>query len=232
MPEHQTAAPWLLPYPDPTGKAKLGATDFKELAERLTTLFKERFLTVTEHGASFAAASGELVKCTGAITVTLPAAAANAIVGVLANNHEVNIGAGASLIYGDFITGSTPITLLGYQHVVLQSDGTNWFIVAGEPKREQTYTEKTYSKVEAEAGVSPSATRPSVVNLLAVGKVSEALVARFNAGASIVGFAQSPAVAGATPGGQVTVYLNPGEKWSAEQVAGTLEHVTAYTKIL
>lgn len=115
-------------------------------------------LRLGEHGSSLTAAPGELAKCTGAITVTLPEPTANAMVGVLANNHEVKVAAGEALIYGDFIEGATPITLVGYQHVVLVSDGTNWFIVAGEPKRTATY-----AAVERKEGESwtPSATRPA-----------------------------------------------------------------------
>lgn len=165
--EKETAAPWLMPYPTSNGEVKLGATNMQEISERATKLFKERLLTLAEHGGSFTAASGELVKATGGITVTLPAAAANATVGVLANNHEVKIGAGAALIYGDFITGITPITLVGYQHVILQSDGTNWFIIAGESKREVTYEAIVGRTAETE--YEPSPTRPAYVALEGTG---------------------------------------------------------------
>jgi hypothetical protein len=161
--ENETAAPWKLPYPSSTGEVKLGAQDFAELAERATAIFKERYLTLAEHGASFTAKSGELVKATAAITATLPAAAVNAIVGVLANGHEVTVGAGAAVIYGDFVTGSTPIKLVGYQHVILVSDGTNWFIVAGEPRNEATYGGSISHASEEE--VEPSASRGAQVTL-------------------------------------------------------------------
>jgi len=122
-----------MPYPSSTGEAKKGAADIQELAERVTAYLKERLTLVSEHGSSFTAASGELIKCTAAITITLPAASVNAVVEVLSNGHEVKVGGGAGLIYGDFIEGITPITFVGYQHARFVSDGTNWFMTAGTP---------------------------------------------------------------------------------------------------
>ena len=162
--ENTTASPWLLPWPSPVGKVKLGSVDFQELAERTTTIFKERLITIAEHGSSFTAASGELVKCTAGITVTLPSPTANATVGVLANNYSSEITAGSAKIYGDFVEGATKVKLVGYQHLLLQSDGTNWFIIAGEPKREATYAVRvTHTKAAMEAGWVPSATRDAFV---------------------------------------------------------------------
>lgn len=164
MAENTTVAPFDMPVPSSTGEPKHGATNIQELAERVTAYLKERLTLVTEHGSSFTAASGELIKSTAAITVTLPAPSANAVVELLSNGHEVKLGAGSALIYGDFITGSTPLTFLGYQHIRVVSDGTNWFITAGEPKREAKWsakasrTEKTLYPV--------SATRPAYVSLM------------------------------------------------------------------
>ena len=122
-------------------------------------------MRIVGHGSNTAALSGELVEATGAITVTSPTAEAGAIFGVLANNHAVTVKPATGKIYGDFIEAASEIKLVGYQHVILQSDGTNWFIVAGEPKREQKYVTKIFTKAEAEAGVEPSATRMAFVIL-------------------------------------------------------------------
>ena len=108
-------------------------TGFADLAEDIDKLLWERLLNLSEKGASGATTSGQLVKCTGAITVTAPAAALNAVFGVHANGHAVTVkGASAAKIYGGAAEGQTEIQLLGYQYVV-KSDGTNWFIIAGQP---------------------------------------------------------------------------------------------------
>jgi hypothetical protein len=167
MAEHETAAPWLLPYPDPTGKAKLGATNFKELAERLTAIFKERFLSIATHAASYTAVSGELgVQEKAGETTTLPAATTkDRIVGVFCKAASCKITtSGGAFIQGDFITiasKTATITLLEGQHVILQSDGTNWFIIAGEPKREQVYGARTARALAT--AFTPSTARPTLV---------------------------------------------------------------------
>jgi hypothetical protein len=166
--ENETAAPWKMPYPSSTGEVKKGATDIQELAERVTSVLKERLTTISEHGTSFTAASGELIKCTAAITVTLPSVAANATVGILANAHEIKVGSGSAKIYGDFVEGVTSITLVGYQHVVLVSDGTNWFILAGEPKREQVYSAQSISlgsEYYGNLATSEAPTRPALLSV-------------------------------------------------------------------
>jgi hypothetical protein len=114
---------------------------------------------LVEGSSTITAADSQLVKATGALTVTSPAAGKGVTFAVLANNQAVKIKAAAGLIYGDFLTGVSECSLVGYQHLQLISDGTNWFIVAGEPKRTETYAaKKGYSRAEMEAGVTPSAT--------------------------------------------------------------------------
>jgi hypothetical protein len=220
--ENTTASPWSMPFPSSTGEVKKGATDIQELAERITTYLKERLLLVSEHGSSFAAASGELVKCTAAITVTLPAVAANAVVGVLANGHEVKVGAGSALIYGDFITGSTPITLLGYQHVLLVSDGTNWFIVAGEPLKADVYTALTSRTIATE--YEPSATRPTYVKVTyTFSASSETNQAVLKVGGVIIAEPEvAPNSAAATA--LVIDFICPaGKSWEVQHASGTTQ---------
>jgi hypothetical protein len=163
MPDHETAAPWLLPYPDPTGKVNLGAGDFKELAERLTAILSEKILLVKTYAAAAPLKSGELaVQTKAGETFTLPpATTANQVIGVfcMAASCKVTTSGGASII-GDFFNNATA-TLTEHQHLRLQSDGTNWLITAGEPKREQT--------VESKASIGElipqtiSASRPALV---------------------------------------------------------------------
>jgi hypothetical protein len=172
MPEHETASPWLLPYPGATGKVSSGATNIKELAERTTTIFKEKVLIVKAYSSGATLKSGELaVQGKTGETFTLPAATtANQIIGVFSGlgiTTKVTTSGGASIV-GDFVNGAT-ITLTSLQHVILVSEGTNWFIIAGEPKRTNAYsaieTFGPYTSGQKLTWTNPSASREAWVNL-------------------------------------------------------------------
>jgi|ERR1035437_104480 hypothetical protein len=171
---NKTAAPWEIPYPEAADEIKVYPTLAKELAERVAKLLGEHVLTYKAHAASYEAKSGELGELTKTgQTVTLPlAATANQIIGIwMGTSGSVKITtSGGVNIFGDFITGQATIELTAYQHVILQSNGAGWLILAGEPKRTETYSAaKTFTKAEAEAGVEPSAARPAFVLLEGVG---------------------------------------------------------------
>ena len=109
-------------------------------------------LTVKSTSGAVSAESGYLYVMTATGTVTLPAVSAGVQVAVFAYSGEVTIKTTSAKIYGDFLT--TPpeeIKLLTYQHVTLQSDGTRWLIIAGEPKREQTYSSTAAEQETASA---------------------------------------------------------------------------------
>lgn len=170
MPEKETTN-FKLPYPTSAGEVKAGATDFEELAVKVDTVLKEHVLIYKNRAASYEAKTGELgfQESTGK-TVTLPSAAtANQIIGVFAGTGvEAKITTtGGAFIFGDFLKAETAtITLTEFQHVILQSGGGEWFIIAGEPKREQEYgIVTTYTKAEAEEAHTPSTTRPTRVLL-------------------------------------------------------------------
>jgi hypothetical protein len=163
-------------------------------------------LRIVEHAASVVASSGERVKATTAITVTTPAAVKDATFGVLANGHAVTVKAASGDIFGDFIEGAAEIKLVGYQHVTLQSDGTNWYIVAGEPKRESSWTgSKSYSKAEVEAGVEPSPTRAAFV-------VFDAAVSTFSIGGG-------PLLGNGSALADVPYLVPAGQKWKGASAA-------------
>ena len=126
----KTAAPWEIPYSEPLDEPKGWPSLQKEQSERITALMKERFLTVSEHVSSFTAASGELVKATGAITVTLPTPTANTTIGVVANGHNVEITAGSNKIKGGNLEASS-VKLTGQEQAILQADGSNYYITSG-----------------------------------------------------------------------------------------------------
>ncbi len=140
-------------------------------AKTIDKFLEEHTLTIKARAASYEAKSGELGGCSKAITVTLPnAAASNQLIGVLNISPELVgvTGSGGAKIYGDFILLEATIKLAQYQHVILQSDGGNWAIIAGEPKREQAYS------ISAERALAtpftPSASRPTQVILWVKGE--------------------------------------------------------------
>jgi hypothetical protein len=60
------------------------------------------------------------------------------------------------------VGSAATLTLLADQHVKLRSEGANWVIVAGEPKRTAKYT--ALAALAEATPLEPSATRPSTVN--------------------------------------------------------------------
>lgn len=98
-------------------------------------------------------------------TVTLPGASLNKIVGVICGEGEITVKKSVfgDLIYGDFINGAATIKLTLNGHVVLQSDGTNWYIIAGSPINENAYGALISRVVGTE--YEPSPTRPTFVSL-------------------------------------------------------------------
>jgi hypothetical protein len=169
-------ATYAIKYPIAGDEVRVAPTEvFQPGAEKIDTVLKEKILIFKPRAASYEAKSGELGEQSSAgATTTLPlAATANQIIGVFCTATSCKITtSGGAFIVGDFITIASKtaiITLTEGQHVVLQSGGTNWAIIAGEPKREQKYVTKTFTKAEGEAGVTPSATRPAVVSVTAGG---------------------------------------------------------------
>jgi hypothetical protein len=150
-----------------SGNIKEHGIEESRLSEALIALIGAKVLGLTvtpKTSESVTAASGEVIEMlgTGGHTVTLPAPTINRIVGVISPLIESKVKTPSGAIFGDFISSATTIALAAGQHVLLIADGANWFILAGEPKREQTYgTPKLFSKAECEAGVVPSTTRPA-----------------------------------------------------------------------
>ncbi len=158
------------------GKELDGATNIKaasieeaNLTAALVTLINTKsafaLTNVKKNEATFTIASGEfvLMEKEGS-EVKLPTATANRIVGIYCVGAAKSITVKAPVvktITGDFIEEQTTITLTSIQHVILQADGTNWRIIAGEPKREQTYGVETIREHEVE--YEASAIRPTLV---------------------------------------------------------------------
>lgn len=144
---------------------KAGGVNEDRLSTAVQSLLNQKVsgLTCVVHNTSATLVSGELALMEGSsLTATLPAAStANRTVGVFAGQlASINV-AGAEGIYGDFISGSATIFLAQYQHVVLQSNGSNWIIISGEPMRSQKYSVRT--ERASGASIVPSASRPTKV---------------------------------------------------------------------
>jgi hypothetical protein len=194
---------------DTEGRLKLrkatSNTSIKEFGPAMLALgddIESHLLGFVSHAASVTATVGELLKMTATATVTLPAVAENALVGVFCSGGETTIKTASGNILGDFITGAASIKLLLNQHVILQSDGTNWYIIAGEPKREASYVPfKEPGLAAAEAGIEVSPTREADV---IVGGNTGAIFAN--------GVEIRTAAEGNSP---LSFVLGPGQKWKA-----------------
>jgi hypothetical protein len=182
-------------------------------------------LTLVQHKGNIEVKGGELAEMIEeSATVTLPAPVLNRTVGVFGGGVAVTLTSveKGGKIYGDFLsaTGVTSIKLAPFQHVILQSEGTNWLIISGEPKREETYGAFTARVIGTE--YTPSTTRPTLVN--AYGGVTKGKE-----------FIFKPTVGGVSLGGvnmnletgelgivflPLTFMCGAGQKWKAE-VTGT-----------
>jgi hypothetical protein len=127
-------------------------------------------LTFRSSASSTTVLAGETVEITATgQTATVPnavQAGAGALVGLIAGASatEVKVKSSGGTFNGDFTSAASEIKLATLQHVLLQSDATNWFIVAGEPKREAAYTaraEVTFNSKHA----PPLPTRAAMVSI-------------------------------------------------------------------
>lgn len=154
---------------------------------------------------SASVANGELLEMTGTTTTaTLPTATKGRVCGVYAAAAGIKIKTAAGVIAGDFITGQATIQLELNQHVVLEAEGTNWRIIAGEPKREQTYSAEASATSEIEN--ETSATRPALV----VGRTFGSSTAQGEVFVGGVKITTADNVGGSIP---ITFLVPPGVKW-------------------
>lgn len=157
MAENITAAPWELPFPSSTGEVKLGATNFKELAERLGVILKEKLAIYKAYAGPATLKTGEWADQTkNAEVFTMPAVGtANQYIVTSSSVAEAKLTTAAKFIGGG-LSSSTAILTTGMV-AVWQSDGTNWRLVAGAVKSEQTYGAPVNRAFSTE--YEPSATR-------------------------------------------------------------------------
>jgi hypothetical protein len=159
----------------------------------------------------------------GPYTATLPVPAAEARIAVLNETatKECKVKVNTGKIYGDFVTGATEITLSVGQHVELVSDGTNWFIVAGEPKQEASYSAATKVGTSTKSyEVTPSSSRPAVVALTVSVEVSPVLLNILVGGVLVHKLAGlDSALPGAGTEIELSVYVPAGQALKLETVS-------------
>jgi hypothetical protein len=168
MAENVTAAPWELPFPSSTGKVSLGATDFKELAERLGVILKEKLPVYKSYAGPATLKSGEWADQTkNAEVFTMPAVGtANQYIVTSSSVAEAKLTTAAKFVGGG-LSSSTAILTTGMV-AVWQSDGTNWRLLAGEVKREQKWSAFT-GRESSPKEYEPSATRDAEVMVTGTG---------------------------------------------------------------
>lgn len=175
-------------------------------------------------------ASNTLYEVTAAgQTMTLPASAATgASFIVYAAGGTTTVTAGSGGIYGDFSAGVSSVTLATQQHVWVarKSDG-NWVIVAGETKREQTYSTVFMTEAESKTGAIPSTSRPALVNLEVVGVAAKELTVQAEVGSEAAGGVQG--VNGSNKFiGTISLFVPPGVRWKVLS-ASNIEEVRVRT---
>lgn len=205
-------------------------TGFLALAEDVDKYLLAIVSSSSEHTLTL----GEMALMTATANLKLPSPTTSVICGAICKEGTTAILAeGGAKIFGDFLAeaGVAEVKLAKNQHVIFLADGSNWRIIAGEPKREQTYTEKTYTVAEAKAGITPSATRPATVNVSMQGEKEKIAYALLGVGGKSAGYVRCQSQAAEFPIWTVTLSTNPGEAWELE----IAEHITSlyvFTKIL
>ncbi len=199
-----------------TGNIEAGTVTEAMLAAAVQTLLNVKsagsLTVVKKNEASFSVATGEwVIMEKESSEVKLPAASANRILAVTCANgiNAITIKAPvAKTIFGDFLVEETTIVLGKNQHVLLQADGTNWNILAGEPRRTRTMNGPiTYTQAEAEAGVELNAARACLVTVYSTSALTSVLAEAQTVAAPVA--KESP----------VTFWLNPAQKWKAAGAA-------------
>jgi limonene-1,2-epoxide hydrolase len=190
-----------------------GAISESKLSEAVQVLLGKTVsgLTFKESKVSMTAANGELVlMVTTGTTLTLPTPTANRVIGVFAGEGaKIEVRAVGASIIGDF-ENTTHATLLSQQHLMLQADGSNWLIIAGEPMRESPYSTKVERTQNVEYEVS--ARREAYVIL------STPFAGSFKVyvGGVFVGYLWAKTeTSGESEGASLGFPVGAGEKWKA-----------------
>lgn len=174
-------------------------------------------LKMVSHASEVTASSGEVCLMTATATVNTPASpTATSIFGAICSAGTTTVKAATGKIFGDFLAeaGVTEVKLLKGQHCIFLADGTNWHIIAGEPKREQKYSALVERANETE--YEPSATRDVEVVLTATNSAAQS--SPVFCGGEEMGIMGWPATAGFY---QTFKFRCPaGQKWKITNYSG------------
>lgn len=131
-------------------------------------------LNLVSHISNFTMTAGEFAEMSGTITgTTPPSPAVNELIGAICISGTATLqGASGATFYGAFVNNASSIVLLKYQWVWLQFDGSNFAIVAGEPKNTNKYAAHSFTKAELEAEIEVSASRAAAVSITSGGPVN------------------------------------------------------------
>lgn len=191
---------------------KNATTSTEYYIQNMATCSSQELITRIASKAT-TAKPGERIVCIGgpyAVTLPTPLREQRPIE-VWSLSPSITVSGGAK-ITGDFTFEQVTVTLLDGQHITLRTEGARYLITAGEPKREQKYVFKEFTKAEAEAGVEPSTSRPATVNMRCSSSGSSAVV---------VVEGESAGDAPAAGGGTAAIYVPSGQKWVAGQAMQT-----------
>jgi hypothetical protein len=205
----------------PAGATTISNADIKNVAEPVSLGIGGlviRFSTI-----STTVKPGELVvlEATG-ITATLSTQAVGCRFGVFCgvNASSVKVKGASGDIYGDFVNGASSVTLTTFQHIELITEGINSLIVAGEPKREQTYSAQVERTNETEYEPSPSRPVQVVVEMI---PTNEAELTLFVGGVKIGEIGSIKTNRSVC----LSFIVPPGVKWKG-LVSGTLVFKSSY----
>lgn len=192
----------------------------KALQEKLTTKIG---LTLELKNESFEAVAEKwYIQEKEGATITLPKPTANRMIAVTCANtiKAFKLKPLEGKIYsGLHPAGATVVEVTESASLIVEATGINWFVLAGEEKREQAYSAQTARTLGTE--YEPSATRPTFVTLEIVtnGEVRSS-ASLFVGGVRMGGVQLSkPAEGNAT--GMASFICPPGLKWKAENVVGS-----------
>ncbi len=216
---------------DGTSNIKLESVNENNLSAAVQVLLNKAAagLTVVKQAGSTTGTSGNFYLMeTNATTLELPLPTIGRMVGVATKNtvaeSKMKTNAGIAKIFGDYLkaTGVETATLTENQHMIVVADGTNWRVISGEAKREQTYG----ARVERAVGkFTPSTVRPVQVSVELVGAGVETFAGTFSIGGVLV---QEMEVKGPTAVSMGVYFIPPGIEWEWAKTSGTFKIFTTY----
>jgi hypothetical protein len=210
---------------------KEGAVSESRLAEAVKTLLNQKSsgLAFTKQNVSAEAASGKLYYMeSNGLTLTLPAATTDRLIGVICGNGvpSTKLKLSAGKLYGDFISGVTEVTLTENQHLIVHADGTNWRIESGEPKRTQAYSAAVHQGNGVSKEYEASAARPAFISVIFSGENAGRVIGELQVGGKKVASVNLQKSAAGNPVTTVFAWVPPSVQYAVSNGEGTESEIT------